>query len=56
MSEDRCVNCIYCAEVRKRPVYNTVLTKICLFFAKEENYPYILEVFDTDRCECFKNK
>ena len=48
-----CANCKHCAEVRKRPVYNTNATKICLYHRNTEDSYYILEVDDTDMCEVF---
>ena len=50
-----CANCIHCAEVKKMPYYNTVLTNICLYFRNTEESYYILEVDKLhDRCEVFK--
>ena len=48
-----CANCIHCAKVRKRPIYDSIATKICLYFKNTENSNYILEVDDTDICEVF---
>ena len=36
-----CANCKHCAEVRKRPVYDTIATKICLYHRNTENSYYI---------------
>ena len=48
-----CANCKHCAEVRKRPVYDSILTKICLYHKNTENDTFILEVYDFDKCEVF---
>jgi hypothetical protein len=48
-----CANCIHCVEVRKRPVYDSILTKICLYHKNTENDDFILEVYDFDKCEVF---
>lgn len=50
-----CANCIHCAEVKKMPYYDTVLTNICLYFRNTEEGYYILEVDKLhDKCEVFK--
>jgi hypothetical protein len=54
--EDCCKNCAYCAEVRKWPLYNTIVTKCCIYYVLTERSDYILEVTDTDRCEVFRHK
>ena len=48
-----CANCVHCAEVRKRPIYDIILTKICLYHKNTENTNFILEVYDFDKCEVF---
>lgn len=52
-AKECCANCKHCAEVRKRPIYDSILTKICLYYKNTEDAHYILEVDDTDMCEVF---
>lgn len=50
-----CSNCIHCAEVKKMPKYDTVLTDICLYFRNADEGYYILEVDKFhDKCEVFR--
>lgn len=49
-----CKTCNYCFEVRNRSTnYQDVLTKICVLHLLQSGDGYILEVSDTDRCECY---
>ena len=48
-----CKTCNYCFAVKKRPVYQEVLTLICTFFLLQENSGCIMEVDDDDVCECY---
>lgn len=52
----RCGNCTYCCEVRKHPDYQEILTHVCAYFVVTEHTDYILEVADSDVCECWKQK
>jgi hypothetical protein len=52
-TDDCCKNCAYCAEVKKWPCYDTVLTKVCLYHVCTANEAYVLEVQDNDCCEVF---
>lgn len=50
---DCCKTCNFCCEVRKRPLYKEVLTKICVLHLLQSGDAYILEVTDDDKCECY---
>lgn len=50
-----CANCMHCAEVKKMPKYDTILTNICLYFRNVEEGYYVLEVDKLhDKCEVFR--
>ena len=51
-----CKTCNYCCEVRKFPVYQEVLTKVCIYHVITSYERYILEVNDNDRCECYMER
>lgn len=55
-NKECCKNCKYCAEVKKYPLYNSILTKICLYYVYTEREHFILEVTDNDTCEVFTSK
>lgn len=49
-----CKNCRYCFKVKKRPIYDSIANKICLYFGLiGEGFDHILEVADYDTCEVF---
>lgn len=48
-----CKTCNYCCEVKKFPIYQEVLTKICVLHLLQSGEAYIVEVTDDSRCECY---
>ena len=51
-----CKTCHYLGSVRKYPIYQEVLTNVCLYFIVEDFEDYILEVKGHDVCECWTRR
>lgn len=48
---ERCETCRYFCEVKKHPIYQEVLTHICVLHLIEDHIDYILETTKDDICE-----
>ena len=53
---EHCETCNYFYAVRKYPIYEEVLTHICVFFLLQEGADYILETTENDMCECYMKR
>lgn len=56
MAKECCNTCEYFCKVRKYPIYQEVLTNVCVLFLVQDNEDYILETTEHDMCECWRER
>lgn len=54
--DECCGTCHYFAKVRKWPVFDEILTHICILSFIEDGREYITEAKESDRCECWRER
>ena len=56
MEKECCNTCKYFCKIRKHPIYQEVLTNVCILFLVQNDKDYILETTEHDMCECWTKR